>query len=203
MQFAALLERLEEPPPPEPPPDEQTQPLVEVARVLHTAFHPERKPDELPALAEQLELLLDDPLGITPCHVEAVAEPSGASLYHALAAGLAAYPAHLHSSVGTSDACNTFFVRVLEMLLDRDVPVNMRLPERLPAAEATERTARTALMYASLAGSARAVESLLAANADVNLRDPRGGATKPPIERALGHPPLATAAAPPGERSPL
>lgn len=65
-------------------------------------------------------------------------------------------------------------MQVLEVLLDREVPVDMRLPAHLPAAEPTERTALTALMFTARAGSPRAVSALLQAGANPNMRDPRG-----------------------------
>ena len=163
--FAELEARLEPPPEPMAEPDEQTQPLVEVVKILHTSFHPERPVDALPEMREQLEMLIDDEIGIAPSSPVAVAEPSGASLLWGLSAGLAAFPHAVQK-----DGCVDFYLQVLDMLLDHDVPVDMRLADE----RNTEISSKTALMYAASAGCTAAVRELLKQRANVNMRDPRG-----------------------------
>ena len=60
-------------------------------------------------------------------------------------------------------------VDALEELVDRNVPVDMRLPDNV-----TSGCTRTALMYACIAACPPAVKALLERGADPNLRDPRG-----------------------------
>ena len=64
-----------------------------------------------------------------------------------------------------------FYLGALEMLLDRDVPVDMRIPDPSGAVNG-----RTALMYACVACCPPAVKALLDAKADPNLREKQGGA---------------------------
>ena len=95
----------------------------------------------------------------------------GAAVCHT---GLAAGFAHYHAHAADKEHLLKFFEDVLEMLLDRDVPVDMRLPDDHTSGASTASSSRTALMYAALAGSPRIVKALLAAGAKVNLKDPRG-----------------------------
>ena len=141
-------------------------------------------------MATQLEALIDDEIGISPSSVCAVCEPSGASVYWALCAGFAHYP-----NASQSDVCTQLYMDVLEILLDRDIPVDMRLADETPGPGGSKTIAgRTALMYASSAGSVEAVRRLIREGANVNLRDHSGvtplmlacaPASKVPLERRL------------------
>ena len=144
------------------PEEDRPQALIEVCRILLSAFHPDRDEGGIEELREGLEILLTQDAMLPPSPLSET--PKGESLLWALSAGYCAYP-------GAPQAahCQAFFVDALGLLLDFDVPVDVRLPD-----ESGSVSSRTALMWATIAGCPVAVKALLDAGADANLRDARG-----------------------------
>ena len=143
------------------PADERPQELAEVCRVLSSAFHPERDASSVGEMKEGLEVLLGHEGMLPPSALSET--PKGESLLWALVAGYASFEKAVDTEYMTA-----FFLEALEVLLDFEVPVDTRLPDE------SGPSARTALMWATLAGCPKAVDALISAGADVNLRDPRG-----------------------------
>ena len=146
--------------------EEANQTLEEVVGILHTSFHPDRSDHDIQSLLTGLTELLDYN-GMTPPSPLSIGE-KGESLLYGLATGLQAYS----NGIAKSEVRITFFISALEALCDREVPIDMRLPDDTGASSSS--SSRTVLMYAAIAACPQAVKACIALGADVNLRDPRG-----------------------------
>lgn len=155
-------------------------------RILHSAYHPDRRPSELQNLREGVEDLLGY-YGIVPCSPRATRDKAGTSLLWAVAAGFGSSPFAAGSKPFTD-----FFIDATRLLLYREVHVDTRILD-----DHGDPAGHTALHCAVFAISPRAVNVLLEAGANVHLRDARGVTA---LNLACAKRPPA-AAVPPTDRS--